>query len=193
MSDFYATIHDTGREFLVTGVDVKDSLEIIPNDKYRKVSRELASAITHDLEDSKITIKKISNPLELKADDLKVTKIGGLTISQEKAFSKARKEIDQRMDHSIMFDFFEILNLNNLFLHKGFNILRDQEDSFFEIISGDDEDLKASLEKYLTAYDRLSKHKNWYEKFCQFEDNIARAQDEREVDKYLTTFLTLFR
>jgi len=189
----YAIIHDTGKEFLVTGVDIKDELEIVPNNLYRQVTPDLANVITEKLKDSKISIKKITNPDSLCAEDLKITTIGNLIIAQEHAFSRARKEMNGRMDNTILFDFFEILNLNNLFLHKGFNIVRDQEDTFFEIISGDDEDLKNKLETYLTAYDRLSRHKALYDKYAEFQDNIERAQEPRDIDRYLNTFLTLFR
>lgn len=177
----------------MTGVTSKDSLEIHPNEMYREIDEELAQLIQDKLKDSRISIKKVTNPDKLILEDLKITTIGGLLIAQEKAFSRARDEMSNRLDYTIIFDFFELLNLNNLFMHKGYNIIKEQEDTFFEIISGDDEELKEKLEKYLTAYDRLSKHKSLHEKFCEFEDNIARAQNEKEVDKYLNTFLSLFR
>lgn len=189
----YAIIHDTGKEFLITGTTQEGALEIHPNDMYREIDAELADTINEKLKDSRITLKKVTDPNRLVLDDLKITTIGGLLIAQEKAFSRARDEMSNRLDHSVLFDFFEILNLNNLFMHKGYNIIKEQEDTFFEIISGEDEDLKEKLEKYLTAYDRLSKHKSLHEKFCEFEDNIQRSQNEREVDKYLNTFLSLFR
>lgn len=177
----------------MTGVTSKESLEIHPNEMYREVSEDLAEVLKEKLETCKLTMVKVTDDKQLVLEDLKITVVGDLLISQEQAFSKARMELSKRLDFTMIFDFFELLSLNNYFLHKGYNIIADQEDTFFEIISGDNKELKRKLETYLSVYDRLSKHKSLYEKFCDFEDEINRARTKEEVDSQLDIFLTLFR
>lgn len=185
-------IHDIGSSLLITGTDQKEDNENIPADMYKRVSERLFNEIERDLKTHELTLAK-DTPFCVSGFDIKKRVVDVLKIQRADAYSKARSAFSQRLDFSIIFDCFQFIQLNNFFMTKGYNIVSDQEETFFEIISSDDDALKDKLESFLVIQDSFSKHTYIYERFTNFEAKLQGCKTEEEVSKELLSFLALMR
>lgn len=190
---YVVKIHDIGTDYLITGVDKKQDNETLSFEMYRRVSEEVYNKIKRMLSTHKFTFSKdiISDCISF--FNIKTSAIDPLKLRKTEAFSKGRMAFSNRLDFSIIFDFFQMIVLNNFFQSKGYNIVTDQEETFFEIIQSDDDEIKNKLEEYLRIQDEISKHDHWFRKFKHFESSIQKAKTIEEVEDHLSTFLSMLQ
>ena len=164
--------------------------EMVDELLFKYVSLEDFCTIEEKLKTNTITVAKTSRS-KITKEDLKMTQLDSILVIKESCFTLCREALRNRLGVELLFDFFDYTNINNGFLSKGFNIIRDQEDTFFDIISSDDDSLKEKLGEYLELYDKISMHRNYFDKYEAAKKAIQKATTKEEAEKERDIFTAI--
>jgi len=177
-------IADIGTHWQVDGVMKSDLTFIHPGRQYMKVSYMAALEIKKELVNGNtVTIAKNLQKSEISLGDFSVNLSEGIDIARNIALSAITSTVDAYLVTLSMMEFFNFINLNNIFIEKGIIITEDnREEKYLEIINKEDPKLIESLEKYLEAKDRISQVYWRYEKVEEFKKELMSLTDEKEIE-----------
>ena len=190
MNNYLVMVHDAGQDYKITGTRQQPVNEMVDELLFKYVSLEDFCTIEEKLKTNTITVAKTSRS-KITKDDLKMIQLDSILAIKESCFTLCREALRNRLGVELLFDFFDYTNINNGFLSKGFNIIRDQEDTFFDIISSDDDSLKEKLGEYLELYDKISMHRNYFDKYEAAKKAIQKATTKEEAEKERDIFTAI--
>lgn len=175
---------DIGTHWQVEGVAKSDLTYLHPGRQYMSVSHMAALGIKKELaEGNSVAIAKNLVNSEIALGDYTVNLIEGV----DKVKNSALCEIDSLADSYLislsMMEFFNFINLNNIFFEKGIFITdENREEKYLEVINTEDDKLIGNLEKYLEAKDSITRVYWRYEKVSEFKKELELLTDEAEIE-----------
>lgn len=194
MAKEYFVVLDRGDKIQITGARrFPEKYELRDKDGYMDVSsshyKKLFDFVQEKLEKNNVYFPKNYDGL-LTVEDLIVEKLDALSSEKEKKKNEGRKLITSRIHISSVFDAVEFILANNFLMERGYIITNNNRtEKYLEIVETGDEELLEMLEIYLETRDSLYISFSWNRLYKNFERDMERASNLKEVENVWKEFV----
>lgn len=187
-------IQDIGTGYEITNTKVvDDSFEVDTNRFVEATSLDFFEFVKTLLDDSHRVMYHNSVGIPTSASELLIEDLDELTVAKAKARTRAKHILKERLDWTIMFEFYRFQMASNYLVNRGYYITEDnREEKYLEIVATNDENLILILDGYLDAVDKIQPYYNIYRTYYKLKEDVNGAADVATINQFLSDFANVW-
>lgn len=176
------SVNDMGEYYLVKYVTKHSKTYIEPSSLYVRVNNITSIKIQEELNKGNNILIPKNIETEVFVENLIIQEVDEVENLKNIILSRARNELSTQFMAFSGFIFFEMMTANNILNSHGYYITEsNREEKYLEIITSGNEDVIIALEKYLSAYDKISLPYSLYKKIVDLEDMLSQSENIKDV------------